>query len=69
MNWTKAILAGVVGGVVATIANSVLHGVIMANTYMKYDDFTKEAANPLWFFLVGICIGMPVAILFAKTRG
>jgi hypothetical protein len=67
MNWTKAILAGVVGGIVATAANFVMHGMIMANTYMKYPVFTREQANPLYFFLVGICIGIPVAILFAKT--
>lgn len=68
MNCTRAILAGVAGGIVATMANYIMHGMIMASAYMKYPVFTKEQANPLWFFLVGICIGIPVAILFAKTR-
>jgi hypothetical protein len=69
MNWTKVILAGLASGIVATMANYVMHGMILGNTYQKYALFTKEEANPLWFFLVGICIGLAAAVLFAKTRG
>lgn len=69
MNWTKAIVAGVVGGVVLTIADFVMHGMIMSNTYMKYSVFTQEEANPAYFFLVGIVIAITSAILFARTRG
>ena len=68
MNCSRAILAGVAGGIVVTMANAVMHGMIMANTYQKYALFTKEEANPLWFFVVEICIGIAAAILFAKTR-
>jgi len=69
MNWARVILAGMVAGVVTTIVNFVLHGMILGNTYAKYPEvFTQEQANPLTFFLVGIFIGIPVAILFARTR-
>lgn len=68
MNWIRVILAGVAGGIVVTIANFVMHGMIMANTYTKYPVFAREQANPLHFLLVAVCIGIPVAILFAKTR-
>ena len=69
MNWTKAVIAGVLGGIAVTVADFVMHGVIMQDTYMKYDLFTKEEANPLYFALIAICIGITVAFLFAKTRG
>lgn len=68
MNWSKAIIAGVVGGVVQTLANYVMHRVIMAETYMKYSVFTQEQANPAHFFLIGICVAIMAAILFGKTR-
>ncbi len=68
MNWSRAILAGVVGGIVVSVANFVMHGIIMANTYMKYPVFTQEEANPLWFFLIAILIAIAAAILFARTR-
>lgn len=67
MNWIRIIAAGVVGGVVTNLVSFVLHGIIMADTYTKYPIFTKEEASPLWFFLIAICIGIPTAILFAKT--
>ena len=57
MNWSK-------------LAGFVLHGVIMANTYMKYTEvFTQEQANPIWFLVIGICTTIVAAIIFAKTRG
>jgi hypothetical protein len=69
MNWIKALIAGVVGGIVVSLANYLMYGVIMAQTYIRYSDvFTQEAANPLYFFLVAICIAIPASILFAKTR-
>ena len=68
MNWTRAVLAGVAGGVAAWIANFVMHGMILASTYMKHEVFTQEQANPAYFLLIGICIGIPAAVLFAKTR-
>ena len=52
MNWSRALIAGVVGGVVMNFASFVIHGFILANTYTRYAVFTQEQANPLHFFLV-----------------
>ncbi len=69
MNWTKTILAGVAAGFVTSLVNYLLHGVIMADTYVRYSDvFSQEQASPLFFFAVAIAIGIFFAILFAKTR-
>lgn len=69
MNWTKALIAGVVGGIVVNIYDFVMHGIIMGNTYREYSTvFTQEQANPVWFFVVAIFIGIFGAVLFAKTR-
>jgi len=69
MNWTRAILAGLAAGIVTNIADFVMHGLILGKTYMKYDVFTQEPANPLWFLVISLCIGIAAAILFAKSRG
>lgn len=69
MNWSKIVLAGVVGGVAHTLANYVMHGMIMGSTYMSYPEvFTQEESGAYWFFVVGAVIGIMAAILFAKTR-
>ena len=69
MNWSKTIIAGVVGGIVMTLADYVMHGIIMANTYMKYPEvFRQDEAGVYYFFLVGICVAIMAAILFGKTR-
>lgn len=68
MNWSRIILAGLVGGIVLWLASFVLHGLVMAPTYMKYPVFTQEQANPLWFLVIEILIAIPAAIIFAKTR-
>jgi hypothetical protein len=68
MNWTRVILGGIVGGVVLNMADFVMHGLIMGNTYTKYPVFAQEPANPLWFFLVAICIGLTTGVLFGRTR-
>ena len=69
MNWQKALVAGVAAGIAASIAEFVLHGMIMSSTYMKYPDvFTQEQANPLYFLLVAVCMSIFAAILFGKTR-
>lgn len=69
MNWQKAIVAGVVAGIAMSIAEFVMHGMIMASTYAKYPEvFTQEQSNPLFFLLVAVCISIFAAILFAKTR-
>lgn len=69
MNWTRAILAGLAAGFVTNIANFVMHGLLLAETYKRYDVFAKDEANPLWFLLISFCIGIAAAILFAKSRG
>ncbi len=69
MNWTKILIAGVVGGIVRNLADFVMHGVIMHSTYMRLTDvFTQEEGNPIWFFVVAIAIAIAAAALFAKTR-
>ena len=69
MNWTRALVAGVVGGIVMWIADFVLHGFVMGGTYMKYPEvFTQEPSNPLLFLVIEVLIGIPAAIIFAKTR-
>ena len=69
MNWSRTIIAGVVGGIVMTLYDSVMHGMIMANAYMKYPEvFRQDAAGVHYFFLVGIMIAIMAAILFSKTR-
>ena len=69
MNWSKVLLAGVIGGVITSVVSFLMHGVIMAGTYTTYDDvFSQEQANPAWFFLVGIVIAIAAAVIFSKTR-
>jgi len=68
MNWAKALLAGVVGGIVVNIYEFGMHGFVMADTYMKYPVFDKEQANPAWFVTLSVIMGIFAAIIFAKTR-
>ena len=69
MNWTKIIGGGVVAGIAVSLVDWLLHGVVMADAYKKYSDvFSQEAANPVWFFVVAITVGIFFTILFAKTR-
>lgn len=69
MNWTRALIAGVVGGIVVNIADFVQHGLILGKVYVKYDQvFAQEQANPLYFLLIALLTGVFGAIIFAKTR-
>jgi hypothetical protein len=68
MNWTKAILAGVVGGIALNLADWIMHGFILGPTYMKYPVFTQEPASPLYFLAISLLMGIFAALLFAKTR-
>lgn len=68
MNWARALIAGVVAGIVMNLVSFVGHGVLLRDTYTEYPVFTQEAANPVWFFVIAILIGIFAAILFAKTR-
>lgn len=68
MNWTKIVVAGLVGGIVLNVADFIMHGLIMGETYARYPLFTQEQANPLWFTLIAVLIGLTAALLFARTR-
>jgi len=71
VNWSKIAIAGVVGGIVHTLANYVMHGMIMANTYSKYPEVFRQVDNQpavYWFFVIGVLVGIMACALFAKTR-
>lgn len=69
MNWAKILIAAIVVGIVTWLVDFVLHGLIMGGTYVEYKDvFSQEAANPIWFLVVSVCVALFLAILFAKTR-
>jgi cellobiose-specific phosphotransferase system component IIC len=67
MTWSKIIVAGVAAGFVANIADFIMHGLILGNTYTKYPVFSQEQANPLLFLAVSICIGIIAAMFYART--
>jgi hypothetical protein len=70
MNWTRTMIAAVLGGVAMWLVSFVLHGLVMGNTYMKYPEvFSQEPSNPLLFLLIEVLIAFPAAVIFAKTRG
>ncbi|MFQ5639566.1 MAG: hypothetical protein ACE5IR_16395 [bacterium] len=68
MNWGKAVLAGAVGGLVVSVYNYLMHGVIMASTYTGHAAFNQGPPKVAWFIVVAIVIGVMGGILFAKTR-
>jgi hypothetical protein len=69
MNWSKVLLAGVLAGIATWIADFIMHGQIMAATYVRLSDvFSQEQASPFSFLAISVCIGIAAAILFAKTR-
>jgi hypothetical protein len=67
MNWSKALLSGVAGGIAVTLYNTLMHGFIMANAYSKVPSFRADA-NPAFFAVLAVLIGIVGGILFAKTR-
>lgn len=69
MNWIRVLLGGVVAGLAINVADFVMHGIIMAPTYMRYPEvFSQTQANPLWFTAIGVCIGIAAALMFGRTR-
>ena len=42
MNWTRALIGGVVAGIVVWIADFVMHGILLGETYARYPVFTQE---------------------------
>lgn len=70
MNWTKAVIAGAVGGLVNSVYEFVMHGIIMRDTYMARPELfgSEEGGGPIWFTLVAVVVGIAGGLLFAKTR-
>ena len=69
MNWSKILIAGIVGGIVLMIVNVVLHGFVLGSTYMRYPEvFNQEESGMVWFAVLSVVIAITLAILFAKTR-
>lgn len=68
MNWTRALLAGIVGGIAVNVADFIQHGMLLADTYTRYPVFATEQANPLYFTAISLLTGIFAAILFAKSR-
>ena len=67
MNWSKALIAGVAGGVVVWVADFVFYGLILGNTHASYPIFRQDA-NPVVFLVPVLFMSIAAAILFAKTR-
>ena len=69
MNWSKVLIAGIAGGIAMNVAEFVMHGLILANTYMKYPEvFSQTEANPLYFLAIAVLVAIFATVLFAKTR-
>ena len=70
MNWSRAVVAGLVAGVAQTAVNFVLHGLVLTVTYEGQAAFVQEddPANTVWFLLVALVIGVVAALFFAASR-
>jgi hypothetical protein len=68
MQWSKALLAGAVGGVVISVYSFVMHGVIMRSTYEARSEVFRQDANEIWFPIVSIVLGLVAGAFFAKSR-
>ena len=67
MNWMKVFITGIVGGIVIWLYNFLMHGLIMAKSYTKYEIF-REDGSMIFFLLAMVFIAIAGALLFAKTR-
>lgn len=68
MNWSKILIGGIAAGVATTIAEWVLHGMVMRSTYERYPEVFRQEHSPLYFLLAAVGISFAAAILFSKTR-
>ncbi len=70
MNWGRAVVAGLVAGIVQNIVNFVLHGLVLGGTYEGEAAFVQEEdpAVFVWFTLVALVIGVVAALFFASSR-
>ncbi len=67
MNWMKVFITGIVGGIVIWVYNYLMHGLIMAKSYTKYEIF-RDDASMVFYALAFVFISLAGALLFAKTR-
>jgi hypothetical protein len=67
MQWSKVLLAGLAGGVVVSIYDFIMYGLIMGSTFQKYEVFRSDA-NAMWFPVLAILTGLVGAVFFAKSR-
>ena len=70
MNWGRAVVAGLVAGIVQNVVNFVLHGLILGGTYEGQAAFVQEEnpANFAWFTVIALVIGVVAALFFASSR-
>lgn len=70
MQWSKALIAGAVGGVVNAVYGFVMHVLIMGNTYRKYtpEVFREDESTMMWFIIIPILLGVVGGLFFAKSR-
>lgn len=68
MNTQKALVAGIVGGVVMAVYEFIMYGLIMASTYASNPEVFRQDAPMFWFPIVAVVVGLAGAMLFAKTR-
>ena len=45
--WARTLVGGVVSGLVLMLANFVMHGLIMADTYRRYPDVVPWGGPPV----------------------
>ncbi len=69
MNLNKALIAGLVGGIVLAVYDFIMHGLIMASTYSKYVAVFRKDAPMYWFPILAILLAIAAALFFAKSRG
>lgn len=68
MNWSKAVIAGIVGGIVLNVYDFIMHVLILGNTYQTHTEVFRQDANTLWFILIDFLLAIAAALFFAKSR-
>ncbi len=68
MNWSKALISGVAGGVALAVYEAIMYGFVMRGTFESHAGVFRADANPAWFSVVAIAIGVAAGLLFAKSR-
>lgn len=74
MNWGRAVVAGLVAGIVQNVVNFVMHGLVLdtAGTYADQPAFVQEpdsmTMQMLSFTAIALVIGVVAALFFASSR-